>query len=92
LKGAENASYKITSNDVELRQPSKQAQNASSQMASSKIKVNKIVNYDWEHKYYYGNIMSVHKNGDILVYALRSKLISFLIFCNYLKEAFILLF
>ncbi len=33
--------------------------------------MNKIVSYEWEPKYYYGNIVAVHKNSDFFAYSLK---------------------
>lgn len=39
--------------------------------ASNKIKVNKIVNYEWEQRYNQGNMIAVHKSGQYFAYAIR---------------------
>ncbi|XP_072014258.1 enhancer of mRNA-decapping protein 4-like [Amphiura filiformis] len=36
---------------------------------SSKVKITPVVNYDWEHRYYYGNLVAV--NTTYLVYVLK---------------------
>lgn len=39
--------------------------------ASNKIKVNKIVNYEWEQRYTHGNMIAVHKSGQYFAYSIR---------------------
>jgi len=39
--------------------------------ASNKIKVNKIVNFEWEQRYTYGNMIAVHKSGAYFAYSIR---------------------
>ncbi len=39
---------------------------------SKKIKVNRIVNYEWEQRYNYGNMIAVHKSGQYFAYIIRT--------------------
>ena len=33
--------------------------------------MNKIVNYEWEQRYNYGNMIAVHKSGQFFAYSLK---------------------
>lgn len=42
---------------------------------SSKVKLKNVVDYKWEHKYYYpGHLVAVHRDGKHLAYAINGKL------------------
>ena len=41
--------------------------------SSNKVKINPVVKYDWEHKYYYGNLVAVHREGFFIAYSLKGK-------------------
>jgi len=40
------------------------------EVGSSKLKIKNIVNFGWEHKYYQGQVVGVHKSGNYLAYAI----------------------
>ncbi len=46
------------------------------------VKINPVVNFDWEHKYYIGNLVAVHRNGIHIAYVLKGKLYAPLITCT----------
>ena len=35
------------------------------------IKVNPVVKYEWENKYYVGNLVAVHRNGIYIAYVIK---------------------
>ena len=41
-------------------------------VGSSKLKITNIVNFGWEFKYYPGQLVTVHKNGDYFAYGIYS--------------------
>ena len=41
-------------------------------VGSSKLKITNIVNFGWEHKYYPGQLVTVHKSGDYFAYGIYS--------------------
>ena len=41
-------------------------------VGSSKLKITNIVNFGWEYKYYPGQLVTVHKNGDYFAYGIYS--------------------
>ncbi|XP_071479991.1 enhancer of mRNA-decapping protein 4-like [Diadema antillarum] len=51
--------------------PSSASRVESSTPGSNKVKITPVVNYDWEPKYYWGNLVAV--NNTYLVYILKSK-------------------
>ncbi|XP_067652269.1 enhancer of mRNA-decapping protein 4-like isoform X1 [Haliotis asinina] len=40
---------------------------------SNKVKITPVVNYDWEPKYYIGNLVAVHRDNDFVAYVLKGK-------------------
>ena len=42
------------------------------EVGSSKLKITNIVNFGWEYKYYPGQLVTVHKNGDYFAYGIYS--------------------
>lgn len=38
---------------------------------SSKVKLSNLVDYNWESKYYTGNLLAVHASGKYFAYALK---------------------
>lgn len=45
---------------------------------SSKVKLKNVVDYKWEHKYYYpGHLVAVHRDGKHLAYAINGNQIEF---------------
>ncbi|GFS16803.1 enhancer of mRNA-decapping protein 4 [Elysia marginata] len=47
--------------------------NTSMSAGSNKVKIIPVVNHQWELKYYYGNLVAVHRDSDFMAYALRGK-------------------
>jgi len=41
-------------------------------VGSSKLKINNIVNFGWEHKYYLGQLVAVHMSGTYIAYAITT--------------------
>lgn len=37
------------------------------------VKITSVVNYAWEQRYYYGNLVAVHRDGDYVAFALKGK-------------------
>ncbi|XP_036399584.1 enhancer of mRNA-decapping protein 4 isoform X1 [Megalops cyprinoides] len=58
----------ITSNDVEIV-ASRDSSINSKARGSNKVKIQPVAKYDWEHKYYYGNLIAV--SNSYLAYAIR---------------------
>ena len=40
---------------------------------SNKVKINPVVNFDWEHKRYIGNLVAAHRNGVNIAYTLKGR-------------------
>ncbi|XP_041375558.1 enhancer of mRNA-decapping protein 4-like isoform X2 [Gigantopelta aegis] len=40
---------------------------------SNKVKITPVVNYDWESKYYFGNLIAVHRDNQYVAYVLKGK-------------------
>ncbi|KAM6946368.1 enhancer of mRNA-decapping protein 4 [Aplochiton taeniatus] len=58
----------ITSNNVEIV-ASRDSSIDSKARGSNKVKIQPVAKYDWEHKYYYGNLIAV--SNSFLAYAIR---------------------
>ncbi|XP_074488217.1 enhancer of mRNA-decapping protein 4 isoform X1 [Sebastes fasciatus] len=58
----------ITSNNVEIV-ASQDSSISSKARGSSKVKIQPVAKYDWEHKYYYGRLIAV--SNSFLAYAIR---------------------
>uniref|UniRef100_A0A6Q2WSV4 Enhancer of mRNA-decapping protein 4 n=1 Tax=Esox lucius TaxID=8010 RepID=A0A6Q2WSV4_ESOLU len=58
----------ITSNNVEIV-ASRDSSIDSKARGSNKVKIQPVAKYDWEHKYYYGNLIAV--SNSYLAYAIR---------------------
>uniref|UniRef100_A0A3B3R8C7 Enhancer of mRNA-decapping protein 4 n=1 Tax=Paramormyrops kingsleyae TaxID=1676925 RepID=A0A3B3R8C7_9TELE len=58
----------ISSNDVEIV-ASHDSNIKSEARSSNKVKIQPMANYDWEHKYYYGNLIAV--SNSYLAYVIR---------------------
>ncbi|KAK7478360.1 hypothetical protein BaRGS_00030364 [Batillaria attramentaria] len=40
---------------------------------SNKVKITPVVNHAWEQRYYYGNLVAVHRDGDFVAFVLKGK-------------------
>ena len=40
---------------------------------SSKVKLTDRIDYNWEFKYYHGNLVAAHINGKIIAYAMKGR-------------------
>ncbi|KAK3581117.1 hypothetical protein CHS0354_033910 [Potamilus streckersoni] len=40
---------------------------------SNKVKITPVVNYDWEHKFYVGSLVAIHRNNEYAAYVLKGK-------------------
>ncbi len=70
MQGNDNSNtYNVFGKDVEIISSKNSSQSRIN--ASNKIKVNRIVNYDWEPRYYNGNLIAVHKNGQFFAYSIK---------------------
>jgi hypothetical protein len=70
LQGNDNSNtYQINGKDVEIL-PSKNS--LQSRNASNKIKVSKIVNYEWDQWFNNGQLISVHKSGTFFAYSIQA--------------------
>lgn len=70
LQGNDNSNtYPIYSTNTEIFLSKNSTQSRTN--ASNKIKVNKIVNFEWEQRYSYGNMIAVHKSGQYFAYSIR---------------------
>lgn len=67
----EEASASVYSPEVEIHVAA--TDNTSVSAGSNKVKIIPVVNHQWELKYYYGNLVAVHKDCDFMAYALRGK-------------------
>ncbi|XP_064193513.1 enhancer of mRNA-decapping protein 4 isoform X2 [Anguilla rostrata] len=63
-----STSIAISSNDVEIV-ASHDSSISSKARGSNKVKIQPVAKYDWEHKYYYGNLIAV--SNAYLAYAIR---------------------
>lgn len=60
-------------------------------LSLEQVKIQPVARYDWEQKYYYGNLIAV--SNSYLAYAIRGEIPSclgcdyILLFCVFLKEA-----
>ncbi|KAM4723054.1 enhancer of mRNA-decapping protein 4-like [Rhinophrynus dorsalis] len=69
LTGNDNSSYiEITSKDVEIV-ASKDSSICSKARGSNKVRIQPVAKYDWEQKYYSGNLIAV--SNSYLAYAIR---------------------
>lgn len=41
---------------------------------SSKVKLTNVVDYNWEHKYYMGQLLAVHLSGKFFAYGIKGKI------------------
>jgi enhancer of mRNA-decapping protein 4 len=70
LQGNDNMNtYHIHAKHVDIASSKIQSQARTN--ASNKIKVNRIVNYDWEQRYNNGNLIAIHKSGQYFAYSIR---------------------
>ncbi|KAJ8417904.1 hypothetical protein AAFF_G00227470 [Aldrovandia affinis] len=63
-----STSIAITSNDLEIVASHDSSINSKAR-GSNKVKIQPVAKYDWEHKYYYGNLIAV--SNSYLAYAIR---------------------
>ncbi|KAI1889983.1 hypothetical protein AGOR_G00168530 [Albula goreensis] len=63
-----STSIAISSNDVEIVASHDSSINSKAR-GSNKVKIQPVAKYDWEHKYYYGNLIAV--SNSYLAYAIR---------------------
>jgi hypothetical protein len=42
-------------------------------MFGVQVKITPVVNHVWEQRYYYGNLVAVHNNGNFVAFALKGK-------------------
>uniref|UniRef100_A0A8C5N2P6 Enhancer of mRNA-decapping protein 4 n=1 Tax=Leptobrachium leishanense TaxID=445787 RepID=A0A8C5N2P6_9ANUR len=68
LSGDDNSSIRITGKDVEIV-ASNESNICSKARGSNKVKIQPVAKYDWEQKYYYGNLIAV--SNAYLAYATR---------------------
>ena len=61
--------YQIVGKEVNIF-PSKNSINQARINASNKIKVNRMVSYEWEQRYNNGQLISVHKSGVYFAYSI----------------------
>lgn len=38
------------------------------------VKTTSLVNFEWERRFYYGNLVAVHKDGDHVAYVLKGEI------------------
>jgi hypothetical protein len=71
LQGNETSNtYHINSNDVSIISSKNSSQSRIN--ASNRIKVSKIVNYDWDQWFNNGQLISVHKSGQFFAYSIHT--------------------
>ncbi|KAL3859977.1 hypothetical protein ACJMK2_010154 [Sinanodonta woodiana] len=44
-----------------------------SSTGSNKVKITPVVNYDWEHKFYVGSLVAIHRSNEYAAYVLKGK-------------------
>ncbi|CAF0712129.1 unnamed protein product [Brachionus calyciflorus] len=70
LQGNDNSNtYNIFENECDIYASKNSSESRIN--ASNKIKVNRLVNYEWEQRYSYGNLIAIHKSGEYFAYAIR---------------------
>ncbi|XP_074645711.1 enhancer of mRNA-decapping protein 4-like isoform X2 [Tubulanus polymorphus] len=73
LQGTDNAnSFSVYGQDVSIISSTASGSSQAS-AGSNKVKISPAVNYDWESKYYTGNLVASHKNGVIIAYVLKGR-------------------
>ncbi|XP_048253364.1 enhancer of mRNA-decapping protein 4-like isoform X2 [Haliotis rufescens] len=75
LQGNDNQnSFSVYGRDVDVYLGEARAGDSLATTAgSNKVKITPVVNYDWEPKYYIGNLVAVHRDNDFVAYVLKGK-------------------